>query len=131
MRLLLDTHIWLWSLLAPSKLGRRARKELDRPGNELWLSPITTWEALVLLEKGRVAVNGEPRTWLADAIQRTPTAEAPLTHDVVLECTRFHLSHRDPADRFLVATARVLDLTLLTADARLLRARACPVLANR
>ena len=48
MRLLLDTHIWLWSLIEPERLGKRTRNELRDPENELWLSPVSTWEALTL-----------------------------------------------------------------------------------
>ena len=59
MRLLLDTHIWVWSLLDPSRLSRRVRAELESPDNELWLSPISAWELLVLIEKSRVEVDKE------------------------------------------------------------------------
>ena len=57
--------------------------------------------------------------------------EAPLTLEIVLEATRFALPHDDPADRFLVATARTLGLTLVTSDARLLASNAVPILPNR
>jgi PIN domain nuclease of toxin-antitoxin system len=57
--------------------------------------------------------------------------EAPVTYQVAQETARVQLPHRDPADRFLVATARVFDLTLVTADEHLLKARQVPVLANR
>ena len=49
MRLLLDTDIWIWSLLDPAKLSKRVRAELESPDNELWLSPMSTWELLVLI----------------------------------------------------------------------------------
>jgi PIN domain nuclease of toxin-antitoxin system len=57
--------------------------------------------------------------------------EAPLTHEVVLESRYIDVPHGDPADRFLVATAKVLDLTLVTADQRLFGLKSCAVLANR
>jgi PIN domain nuclease of toxin-antitoxin system len=57
--------------------------------------------------------------------------EAQITYQVAQETARVQLPHRDPADRFLVATARVFDLTLATADEQLLKARQVPVLANR
>jgi PIN domain nuclease of toxin-antitoxin system len=50
LKLLLDTHIWLWSLLDPRKLGRRARAAVTGRQNELWVSPIGAWELLVLAE---------------------------------------------------------------------------------
>lgn len=118
MKLLLDTHIWLWSLLAPSRIGTHLRRELDNSRNELWLSSISTWEALLLQQRGRIVIHGDPVDWLAAATERF--REAPLTHEIVRTAHRLPLPQRDPADRFLAATAKVLQLTLVTADEKLL-----------
>ncbi len=131
MRLLLDTHIWIWSLLEPAKLSRRVRAELESPDNELWLSPISTWELLILIEKGRVAVDKDPLPWVVEVSRAVALREAALTHDVAVESRTVDLPHQDPADRFLAATARVYDLTLVTADDRLLGSRRIATLANR
>lgn len=131
MRLLLDTHIWIWSLLEPTKLARRVVQALEKEENELWLSPLSLWELFLLVEKGRVSLERGVEDWIADALKTAPLQEAPLTHDVALETRRVQLPHRDPVDQFLVATARVFGLTLVTADQRLIAARAVPVLANR
>lgn len=69
--------------------------------------------------------------WMATALMKTAVREAPLTLEVVSELHGFQLAHRDPADRFLVATARVYDLTLVTADARLLSIQGISTLSNR
>ena len=129
MRLLLDTHIWLWSLQDPKRLGRRLLRELHNPGNELWLSPISTWEALALHEKGRVRLHGDLDEWVAEAT--APFLEAPLTHEIAAAARRLSLAQRDPADRILAATALVLDLTLVTADASLLGLGEIATLGNR
>ncbi len=118
MKLLLDTHIWLWSVLEPSRIGRRLRQQLSDVGNEVWLSPVSTWEALLLHSKGRIRIHGDVAEWLARAT--APFREAPLTHEIVFAAYQLPLPHRDPADRFLAATARELELTLVTADKRLL-----------
>ena len=131
MRLLLDTHIWLWSLLAPSNLTPAVTAELVSPENELWLSPIATWEALLLIEKGRVEVDGNPFRWMGDALRAMPFREAALSHEVAVESRHIELPHQDPADRFLAASAKVYDLTLVTADERLLGSDEFSVLANR
>ena len=131
MKLLLDTHIWLWSILAPERLTSRVRRVLRDRRNELWLSPISTWELTMLCAKGRVVLNEDVAQWVSKAISTGPLHEAPLTHEIALETANVHMPHRDPADYFLAATARVLDLTLVTADKRLMEARQCPVLANR
>ncbi len=131
MKLLLDTHIWLWSLAETGRLTRRVRSALGRAGNELWISPISVWELLVLAERGRVEMDDEPRRWVAQALAHTPAQEAVLTSEVALRSREIMLGHPDPADRFLAATALVYDLALVTADDSLIDARPCPVLANR
>ena len=85
MRLLLDTHIWVWSQLAPHRLTRKVRRALEDSGAELWLSPISVWELLLLIERRRVAVTGDPGLWVQDALRAGPFREAPLTHAVALE----------------------------------------------
>ena len=127
MKLLLDTHIWLWSLEDPGRLGKRVQQELRDPENELWLSPISTWEALVLNASGRVRLLGDLDDWVTKAT--APFREAPLTHEVASAAQQ--LAQRDPADRFLAATAKILDLTLVTADAALLGLGEISTLGNR
>ena len=129
MKLLLDTHIWLWSLREPGRLSRAVRDELESARNERWLSPISTWEALLLSSKGRIDLHTDPSTWVARATVNF--REAPLTHEIALAAHRLTSSHPDPADRFLAATAQVLDLILVTADLRLLGLRNIKTLANR
>lgn len=128
MKLLLDTHIWLWSLREPQRLGKRVRQELVDQSNELWLSPISVWEALVLHRKGRVTLHGNLADWLSEGTANM--REAPLTHEIALVAESL-LLHSDPADRFLAATAKVLGLTLVTADQRLLGLGDIASLANR
>jgi PIN domain nuclease of toxin-antitoxin system len=129
LKLLLDTHIWLWSLNEPERMGRRVQRELKDPANEVWLSPISTWEALTLSAKGRLELPADLGDWVARAT--APFHEAPLTHEVALASRRLSFAHQDSADRLLAATAKVLDLTLVTADARLLGLGEIATLANR
>ncbi len=129
MRLLLDTHIWLWSLSDPQRLTSPVRRALAKPANELWLSPVSTWEVVQLLQKKRIAIDGHFEAWLPQA--RGTLHEALLSHDVAAAAADVRLPHGDPADRLLVATARVLNLTLVTADERLIAAKQVPTLANR
>lgn len=131
MKLLLDTHIWLWSLLEPERLSPEVRRTLEEPGNELWLSPISIWEALMLVERGRLAVDTDPITWIEEMVRALPRREALVTHEVAIESRRVTLPHQDPADRFLAATAAVYQLTLVTADDRLLHSKGFAVMANR
>ncbi|NOQ46300.1 MAG: PIN domain-containing protein [Desulfobulbaceae bacterium] len=131
MKLLLDTHIFLWSLLEPEKLGKNTTEILENSGNEIWLSPITLWETIVLAGKGRISLNKEPGEWLRMVLKQIPLREAPLNFNVAIESRYITVAHHDPADRFLAATAKIYNLTLVTADQNLL---ACPdiqLLENR
>lgn len=129
MKLLLDTHIWLWSLKETHLLGPGVLQEIRDSKNELWLSPISTWEAVTLHDKKRIFLDRDVERWIAAST--APFREAALTHEVVAVARRLALPQRDLADRFLVATASVLGLTLVTADAQLLGLGEISTLANR
>ncbi len=131
VRYLLDTHVWAWSLVDPERLPARGLRILEDPSSEGWLSPISAWELSLLIERGRLEADAPADEWVREALRRTPLREAPLNHEVALRSRTVRLPHADPADRFLVATAEVWELTLLTADQRLLDARACKVLDCR
>jgi PIN domain nuclease of toxin-antitoxin system len=131
VRLLLDTHIWLWSHLQPENLAGRVASALLDPENELWLSPISVWELLLLADKGRVAVSTDPSAWVDAALAKAPMIDAPLNREVALRARSVRIAHEDPADRFLAATSEVYDLTLVTADRLLLAGRGYRKLANR
>jgi PIN domain nuclease of toxin-antitoxin system len=117
VRLLLDTHVWLWRLLDPERISAGAEAAIADAQNELLLSPISTWETLVLARKGRIALTPSPSEWVLDALRRSGPTAAPLTHGIALRSEALEgFASEDPADRFLVATAVELDLTLVTAD---------------
>jgi PIN domain nuclease of toxin-antitoxin system len=117
---LLDTHIFLWSLLDPSCLSEDVANELDNPANELWLSPITTWEVVILSEKGRIQLDAPPISWVKNVLSTLPFIEATLNHEVAMESRNIRLPHKAPADRFIAASASVYGLTLVTADRNLI-----------
>jgi PIN domain nuclease of toxin-antitoxin system len=111
------------------RLGKRTAQEIKNPENELWLSPVSTWEALTLHAKRKIRLPADISAWVA---RSTSTfREAPLTHEIALAARRLPWDHNDPADRFLAATAQVLNLTLVTADFNLLGLGEISTLANR
>jgi len=130
VKLLLDTHIWLWSLLEPERLTPRVATALEAADTELWLSPISIWETLMLADKDRIALEPSPLAWTREQIARLPFRQAAVTHEVALQTSHVDLAHRDPADRFIVATAQVYELTLVTADRRLVDVPRLSVLSN-
>ncbi len=117
---LLDTHILLWSLLDPSNLSDNVTTELNDDENELWLSPITTWEILILAEKDRIYLNTPPVEWLNGVFNALPFHEATVNQTVAMRSRTISLPHQDPADRFIAASAIVYGLTLVTSDHHLI-----------
>lgn len=128
MRLLLDTHIILWSAAEPENLPQTVVEALVNDTNELWFSPISVWEILLLAEKGRISVGSNIIDAVQDIFQKIPVKEAPLNREVAIQSRVVKLPHHDPADRFLAATAIVYDLTLVTADERIISADAVAIL---
>jgi PIN domain nuclease of toxin-antitoxin system len=128
LKLLLDTHIWLWLVGSRRRLAGAVLKELQNSKNEIWLSPISVWEAFTLHRKGRMFLGADLAAWLAQATLET--REAAFTNEIVFAAVQLPLAP-DPADRFIAATAQVLDLTLVTADQRLLGLGTIRTLANR
>ncbi len=130
MKLLLDTHVWIWSHLHPDRIRPVVGEALRTLENELWLSPVSVWEALLLIERGKIEVDVRAPLWIRDALAVAPMKEATLNHEVAIRSRIVDLPHRDPADRFLAATAEIYDLTLVTEDERLLTGRSWNVLSN-
>jgi PIN domain nuclease of toxin-antitoxin system len=123
--LLLDTHCWLWAQLGLiqrlSRAALQAIRSAESEGN-LRVSVISIWELAMLEQRGRVALPMNVRTWVDQALSKPGIAVAQLTPEIMIESV--HLPgemHGDPADRMLVATARVQGATLLSKDEQLIR----------
>ena len=120
LKLLLDTHIWLGYLQGNSRLSENLRQVMNTPDTELWLSPISVWETIILAEKGRIKLDRNPQVGVKRYLRSLDFKEARITHEIAMRSRSIELSHQDPADRFIAATAVELDLTLATVDRRLL-----------
>ena len=128
MNLLLDTHIIVWSAVDPEKLGQKVAGDLESVSNELYYSPISIWEILLLSEKGRISLGRDHVRAVRDILLKIPMKEAAINAEVAIQSRTVRLPHQDPADRFLAATASVYGLTLVTADTRIIEAGAVSVL---
>lgn len=131
MRVLLDTHVLLGWFESEARLAPAHRRAIRKatPESPLWVSDISLWEIATLMALGRIALSLPLRTWLEQAtapplVQRIGISPAVAAEVAALPPT----FHRDPADRIIVASARVLGATLLTRDQRLLDAGIVPVL---
>ena len=121
MNLLLDTHVWIWSQESPDELGVLAREQLANPANHLYLSTISTLEIARLIEGGGIELRGSLRSWIRRSTDVLRSRTVELSHDIAMAAYALPKDfHRDPADRILAATAKHLNLTLITADERIL-----------
>lgn len=130
MKLLLDTHIWIWALQKTEKLSRAVQRELEKPANELYLSPLSIWEAHSLEKRKRLRIPQSFPEWVHEAFRQLSVIEAPFTFAVAVEASRIALPQADLGDLFLAATASVFDLTLVTSDSQLLACSWIKTLAN-
>lgn len=98
MKLLLDTHIWLWYLLGDKRLSLQLQNTMADLNTELWLSPISIWGTLILAEKGRISLQPDPVTWINLALKTLETREAQMNHAIAILSRQIVLPHQDPAD---------------------------------
>ncbi len=122
--LVIDTHVLIWLMFGDDRLGGRARGRIDlaAKADGLLVSAITPWEIGVLVSKKRIDLQRDVMVWVRDALAMPGVTLAALEPEIAVESTRLPFTmHPDPADRILVATARHLGATLVTADRRLLQ----------
>jgi len=121
--LLLDTHVLVWLMFGDQKLGRQAREAIQFAcrENRALVSAITPWEIGVLVSKKRIDLFRDVLDWARSALALPGVSLTPLEPEIAVASTRLPFEmHADPADRILVATARHLGATLVTADGALL-----------
>ena len=117
MRYLLDTHVWLWSHEAHQKFGRKTKQILTSNEDDRLVSAISTFEIARLISKGRLILRQSFPSWKAQSLHDLVAATIDVSHEIAWEAYNLPGSfHKDPADRLLVATARLHELVLLTAD---------------
>ncbi len=129
-RFLLDTHIWLWAATEPHKLTSEVHRLLNSPETDRFLSPISLWELSVLVQKKRFALKEDFAVWVQRSISDLNLKETSLSWKVAYEMRYILPNHKDPADRFLAATAVAYDLTLVTVDQKMIGVPGLKVLAN-
>lgn len=122
-QLLLDTHVLLWLIDGNPLLGKLAVKAIDSTSREdrLLMSAITAWEIGMLARKKRITLHRDTLEWVYAALALPGIRLAPLAVEIAVGSNELPFEmHADPADRILVATARHLGATLVTADQALL-----------
>lgn len=117
--LLLDTHVWIWLNNGSSELKSTAIREIDRAAQqgELFVSAISVWEIATLVAKKRILLRTSIHDWIEQALSQPGIELIPLLPNIAVESTLLPDGlNADPADRMIVATARVKLLTLMTRD---------------
>lgn len=132
MRALLDTHVLLWWVNGDPRLSSEQLRILEQAGEDspLWVSDISLWEIATLASLKRIELEVPLRDWLERATAAPLVQRLPISPAVAAEVASLPPDfHRDPADRIIVASARVVGATLLTQDQRIIAAGLVPTLA--
>ena len=123
--LLFDTHIWVWYVEnEPRRFSRRIEPLVEAAvkRGDLLISAISVWEIALLESIRRLELSQDIRTWVGRALAFPGVRLKGISPSIAIESTRLPgLLHRDPADRLLVATARLMGAALVTCDERLLK----------
>ena len=123
MSCLLDTHVLIWAIADDRRLGAAARAAIEEATqtDRAAVSAITPWEIALLVEKGRLRLGREVQSWIDAALALPGLVLAPIEPAIAIDSVRLPGDfHADPADRFIVSTARHLDAPLVTADSAIL-----------
>jgi PIN domain nuclease of toxin-antitoxin system len=115
--IVLDTHTWIWSVVAPRRLSRKAKQAIDR-ADRIGIATMTVFELADLSKRGRLELDTPVRTWVRDALAHERVEQIPLTAEVALDAAQLSLVG-DPFDRIIYATARAADAQLVTRDERM------------
>lgn len=122
--LLIDTHVLVWLVVQPRRLSQRAAVALRsaRTSGGLGIAAISLWEMAMLIAYGRLAVAETPGRWIEQVVEKSGVVVHPITPAIAALATQFPEGFpKDPADRLVAATARVLGASLVTADRDLRR----------
>ena len=117
MRLLLDTHTFLWWVTDDASLSKTARHLIADTANEVFVSAVNAWEIAIKFGLGRLQLPEPPERYVPDRIARNGFQPLPISVAHALRVGGLPQHHRDPFDRLLVAQALEEDMPLLTADA--------------
>lgn len=116
MRLLLDTHVFLWFISGDPRLANDWRDQVRDPANEAYLSVASIWEAIIKYQLGKLPLPAAPQDYLPEQRERHRITSLPIEEAALAELAELPALHRDPFDRILVAQALQHDLTIATVD---------------
>lgn len=119
MRVLIDTHIFLWFYLEPHRIGKNAQNFLqDTFKNDIFVSYVTAWEIAIKYGIGKLKTPDVPEIWVADRIRRAGFSRLPIEMRHTLRVHNLPPHHKDPFDRLLISQANAENLMIVTEDPR-------------
>jgi PIN domain nuclease of toxin-antitoxin system len=119
MKILLDTHTFLWWITDDQKLSGRAREIISDGSNELFLSAATGWEIAIKVQIGRLKLPEEPIRFILEQMRINAIQSLPIQMNHALHVSTLPQHHRDPFDRLLIAQAQLEGLPVLSSDHQL------------
>lgn len=117
MRLLLDTHAFLWAAAQPETLNETARAAIEDSANEVFVSAAAAWEITIKVALRKLAVPGDPALWFPARVRSLAFQECDITAAHALAVGALPNIHSDPFDRIMIAQAQIEGLTFVTRDA--------------
>ncbi|HYL27770.1 MAG TPA: type II toxin-antitoxin system VapC family toxin [Candidatus Nitrosotalea sp.] len=120
MRLLLDTHVWLWMGSWPERLGANTREEVSNPANGLFLSIASAWEITEKKARGKLELPMDVATYLTSRLAHSQANLLTISLEHIFALRSLPEHHRDPFDRMIVAQALAEGMQLVTADTQVL-----------
>lgn len=121
MKVLLDTHTFLWWITDDNRLSSSAREIITNGDNELFLSAAAGWEIAIKAQLGRIKLPKEPHSFIAEQLRLNSIQSIPIHMSHALHIYSLPNHHRDPFDRMIVAQAQLEDLAILTMDSQIAR----------
>lgn len=120
--IVLDTHVWWWILSEPDRVSEKVRKIIkNTPPGERAIASISIWEFAMMASRGRIKLSISSKKWIDYAVNKTGLRVLELNGDIAVEsCNLPGEFHKDPADRIIVATARVHKAILITKDQKII-----------
>ncbi len=117
MRLLLDTHAFLWWVTDTPRISAPAHEAIANPGNDILISPVSGWEISIKAALGRLQLPGPPPEFIPEQLRRNDFGVLPVSMQHALEVSQLPLHHQDPFDRLLIAQARSDGIPVVSGDA--------------
>ena len=116
VKLLLDTHAFLWAVMQPGQLSKKSRKLLENPDNGLLISAASAWEIATRFRLGKLPSAAVVVSDFERVVQRLGAVMLPVSHAHALLAGSYSQPHRDPFDRLLAAQAEIEGLPLVSKD---------------